>query len=187
MTIGSILVCSATIRFIMKSIASLIDRFNAFIGRSTSWLAGLLVVVIIVDVFLRYAFSITSAASFEFEWHLFAALFLLSAGWALQEDRHVRVDVFYQRFSEKKKSWINIMGSLILLLPFCVVGVIEGFQLAQNAFILGETSPDPGGLPARYIIKSTIPLGFLFLGLQGISIILRNTYTLINGQKIRRE
>jgi TRAP-type mannitol/chloroaromatic compound transport system permease small subunit len=81
-----------------------IDKINEKIGKGVSWLSVLLVIVIIIDVLLRYLFSITSAASFELEWHLFAALFLVVAGWTLQQERHVRVDVFYQNFGEKGKA-----------------------------------------------------------------------------------
>lgn len=164
----------------MNTLSSKLDHLNAFIGKSVSWLSLLLVLVIIIDVLMRYLFSVTSSASFELEWHLFAALFLLSAGWTLQQDKHVRVDVFYQKFSDQQKAWVNILGTLFLLLPFCVVGLAEGFRFALNAYLLGETSPDPGGLPARFIIKSTIPAGFLLLGLQGISILIKSAYTLFN-------
>lgn len=148
---------------------SLIDRFIKTIGQATSWLTILLVLVIIVDVFLRYVFSVTSARSFEMEWHLFAIIFLLGAAWTLQEDKHVRVDVFYHRFSPKTQGWINLIGTITLLLPFCVVAFYESLSFVESSFAVRETSPDPGGLPARYLIKATIPTGFLLLGLQGIS------------------
>ncbi len=160
-------------------ISPFIDRINHFIGKTVSWLSLLLVVIIILDVCLRYLFSITSSASFELEWHLFAALFLLSAGWALGQDRHVRVDVFYQNFSEAQKAMINLMGTIFLLLPLCFVGILEGFQFAYNSWAISEISPDPGGLPARFIIKSTIPAGFFLLGLQGISEIIKAIKTLL--------
>lgn len=152
----------------------LIDQLVKLIGRTTSWLSALLVLVIIVDVTLRYIFSITSAASFEFEWHLFALIFLLGAAWTLQEDKHVRVDVFYQRFSKKTQGWINLIGSLVLLLPFCVVAFYESLSFVESSWAVKETSPDPGGLPARYLIKGAIPVGFLLLGLQGVSEVLKS-------------
>lgn len=167
----------------MKNIATEIDRINCVIGKATSWLTFGLVVIIIFDVFMRYVFSTTSAASFELEWHLFAAIFLLSAGWTFQQDRHVRVDVFYTHFSPLTKAWINGLGCLILLIPLCYIGVSEGVQFAYNAYKLGETSPDPGGLPARFIIKASIPLGFLLLGMQGLAEILKSFATIVNGRK----
>lgn len=139
--------------------------------------------MIIVDVALRYILSVTSSLSFELEWHLFAVLFLLTSAWTLREDKHVRVDVFYQHFSVKKKSWVNLMGSVMLLIPLCVVGLIEGTQFTMNSFAMGETSPDPGGLPARYLIKAAMPVGFLLLGLQGISEALKNFSTIISNER----
>lgn len=157
-----------------------IDALNDFIGQTVSWLGLILVLVIVIDVLLRYILSITSAASFELEWHLFAVLFLLSAGWTLKHDKHVRVDVFYQRFSGRQKAWVNLMGSVFLLFPLCCIGVLEGVQFAWNAYVIGESSPDPGGLPHRFLIKSAIPFGFMLLGLQGVSIILTSIKTIRN-------
>lgn len=153
---------------------SIIDSIIRVIGKMVSWLSLLLVLVIVIDVAMRYLFSITSAASFELEWHLFAVIFLLGSAYALQKDRHVRVDVFYQRFSEKTKAWVNLTGAVLLLLPFCFIAFWESLSFVASAYRLGETSPDPGGLPARFIIKAAIPAGFGLLGLQGISEILKS-------------
>jgi len=143
------------------------------VGRAVSWLTLLLVLIIVLDVGLRYLFSITSAASFELEWHLFAAVFLLGAAWTLGDDKHVRVDVFYHQFSARNKAWVNLVGTVIFLLPFCIVGFWESLSFVGSSFALKETSPQPGGLPARYVIKATIPLGFFLLGLQGLSIVFK--------------
>jgi TRAP-type mannitol/chloroaromatic compound transport system permease small subunit len=138
------------------------------IGKAVSWVSLLLVAVILLDVLLRYLFSITSPASFELEWHLFATLFLLSSAWTLQQDRHVRVDLFYQRYSPKGKAWVNLVGILFFLLPFCIVAGVESISFVEASWLLRETSPDPGGLPARYLIKATIPISLLLLAIQGI-------------------
>lgn len=161
---------------------TLIDKLNSAIGKATSWLTLLLVLVIVIDVILRYSLSITSAASFELEWHLFAGIFLLGAAYTLQQDKHVRVDVFYDRFSDKTKAWVNFIGALILLMPFCAIAFWESLSFVYSAYQLGETSPQPGGLPMRWIIKSTIPLGFLLLGLQGISSITKSLITISHGR-----
>jgi len=162
----------------MKFISQIINRFNDLIGQTISWMALMLVLLIVVDVFLRYVFQFSSPAVFELEWHLFAALFLLSTGWTLKNDQHVRVDLFYQKFSEKGKTVVNLLGTCVLLLPFCTVGFIESLDFALNSLKIAETSPDPGGLPARYLIKSCIPISFLLLGLQGISTMLTSVVTL---------
>ncbi|WP_421763526.1 TRAP transporter small permease subunit [Ekhidna sp.] len=153
---------------------TLIDNLNKTIGAIVSWLSLILVLVIVIDVILRYTVSITSAASFELEWHLFATIFLLGAAYTLQEDKHVRVDVFYHRFSDKSKAWVNLIGTILLLLPFCGIAFWESLSFVSTSFNLAETSPQPGGLPARWLIKSTIPIGFFLLGLQGISLILQS-------------
>jgi TRAP-type mannitol/chloroaromatic compound transport system permease small subunit len=156
----------------------IIDRITEWVGKTTSWLSLALVLVIVADVLLRYLFSITSAASFELEWHLFAAIFLLGASYALQRDRHVRVDVFYGRFSSTTKAWIDLLGTMFFLLPFCAVAFWESLPFVQSSFAFRETSPDPGGLSARYLIKATIPLGFFLLALQGISMALKSIKTI---------
>lgn len=159
-----------------------IDRTVSFVGKAVSWLTLVLVLVIVIDVILRYAFSITSAASFEMEWHLFAAIFLLGAGYTLQQDKHVRVDVFYSKFSTKTKAWINLCGGCILLIPFCIVGFWESLSFVYSSFRIDETSPQPGGLPARWIIKAVIPLSFVILGLQCVSIIGKSLKTVKYGE-----
>lgn len=164
-------------------LVTLIDKLNTLIGKAVSWLSLVLVLVIVIDVVLRYTFSITSAASFELEWHLFAAIFLLGAAYTLKEDKHVRVDVFYDRFPDHTKAWVNLIGGVALLLPFCAIAFWESLSFVQSSYDLGETSPQPGGLPARWLIKSTIPIGFLLLGLQGISSITKSLKTISNGRK----
>jgi len=159
-----------------------IDRLNTFIGKATYWLTLLLVLVIVVDVTLRYLFSITSAASTELEWHLFAVVFLLGAAYTLQQDGHVRVDVFYDRFSDKTKAWIDLTGSLVLLLPFCCVTFVESLSFVKSSYELRETSPQPGGLPARWLIKSAIPVGLFLLALQGVSTIGKSLKMIFNGR-----
>jgi len=163
----------------MQQTIQLLESIVSRVGKLVSWLSLLLIVIIVIDVFLRYTFNITSSASFEIEWHLFGMLFLLSAGWAFQNDKHVRVDVFYQNFSEKTKAVVNLLGTIVLLLPLCYIGFVESTQFTIASYQIGETSPDPGGLPGRFIIKSMIPLGFFFLGLQGIAVVLRSIKTLM--------
>ena len=160
-----------------------IDRLNLIIGKAVSWLTLLLVLVIVVDVSLRYAFNITSAASTELEWHLFGIIFLISAAYTFQQDGHVRVDVFYDRFSAKTKAWVNVVGTLFLLFPFCGIVFLESLSFVNSSFQLQETSPQPGGLPARWLIKSAIPVGLLLLLLQGISLIAHALIVILYGRK----
>lgn len=105
----------------------------------------------------------------ELEWHFFALIFLFASGYTLKTNKHVRVDLFYEKFSVKQRAWINLIGSLLFLIPWCVVIIYFSCSYAYSSWLINETSPDPGGLPARYIIKFCIPLGISLLLLQGIS------------------
>ena len=150
------------------------DNINDRLGSATSWLVLVLIIVITYDVIVRYLFKSSSVAMQELEWHLFAIIFLLSAGYTLKIDEHVRVDVFYSRFSAKKQAWINLLGSLFFLIPFCVILIVSSENFVLISFEVGETSPDAGGLPARYILKAFIPVSFFFLLLQGIAIVFKS-------------
>ena len=147
-----------------------IDKLNTKLGVITSRLTFVLVLVTCYDVFTRYILNESSIALQELEWHLFAIIFLLSAAYTLIKDEHVRVDVFYSRFSEEKKAWINFLGAICFLIPFCVLAIYTSKDFVINSFLFKETSPDAGGLPARYVIKTFIPISFIFLLLQGISL-----------------
>ncbi len=162
----------------LKSYIRFIDKLNERIGQGVAWLTTLLVLVVCYDVFTRYLLRSSSVAVQELEWHLFSFVFLLAAAYTFKADRHVRVDVFYSRFSERQKAWVNLLGGLIFLLPFCIVAFIASENFVINSFMLGEKSPNPGGLPARYILKAVIPAGFLLLLLQGIASIFRSLLVL---------
>ncbi len=160
---------------LVKAIDNLIDK----IGELTQWLATILVLLVCVDVILRYTIGFSSAFLSELEWHIFSFFFLVGAAYTLKDDKHVRVDVFYARFSEKKKALVNLFGTLIFLIPFCVVVIKGGIPYTEFAFRLSEGSPDPGGLPARFIVKSFIVIGFGLLFLQAISLVLKSFFIII--------
>ncbi len=159
---------------LIKSYIKWTDKINEKLGVASSWLVLVLILVITYDVVVRYLFQSSSVAMQELEWHLFAIIFLLSAGYTLKIDEHVRVDVFYSRFSEKKQAWINLIGSVFFLIPFCIILIISSENFVLISLRVGETSPDAGGLPARYILKAFIPLSFFFLLLQGIAVALKS-------------
>ena len=135
---------------------------NSF-GKYISWLNLVLVLLICTDVLLRYFFAATQTWVIELEWHLFAAIFLLGAAFAYRNDQHVRVDVFYQNMPEKKKAWINLIGNLFLLLPWTLVVIYVSSEYTYQSWAVREISADPGGLPARDIVKGAITLGFSLL------------------------
>lgn len=155
-----------------KDIARGIGRLNEWVGRSVSWLTTVLVLLVCFDVITRYLANSTQAWIMELEWHLFALVFLLGAGFAFKHDRHVRVDLFYAKMSEKNRALVDLIGGIIFLIPWCLLIFYFSISYAWTSYQIGETSPDPGGLPARYLIKFSIALGMLFLLLQGIASII---------------
>ncbi len=165
---------------IYPMITRLIETINSWIGKAVAWLTFLLVILICADVALRYLFSFSQAGFYELEWHLFAAIFLLGAAYTLRYDKHVRVDVFYSRFDQRTKAWVNLIGTCIFLLPFCFVIVYTSLAFVADSYAILESSPDPGGLPYRFIIKSTIPIGFSLLLLQGLAEILKSIRIILN-------
>jgi len=165
---------------ILSNYIKFVDKTNEFIGKSSSWLTTFLVLVVVYDVVLRYAFNISSVGMQELEWHVFAVLFLMGAAYTLLKDDHVRVDLFYSKFNEKQKAWTNFIGSLLFLIPFILIVIYTSANYVNNSFVLNESSPDPGGIPARYILKSFIPLSFFFLLLQGIALLFKSMLTIMN-------
>lgn len=155
---------------LLRAYVGLADRLNERIGVAVSWLTTVLVAVVCYDVFTRYLLKSSLVAIQELQWHLFAVIFLIGAAYTLKHGKHVRVDVFYNRFSAKTRAWVDFIGSLVFLLPFCLVAIWCSHTFVINAFIIGEGSPDPGGLPARFILKAAIPVGFFLLSLQGLAL-----------------
>jgi TRAP-type mannitol/chloroaromatic compound transport system permease small subunit len=161
----------------LENLANMIDRLNERVGRWTAWLTTLLVVMVCYEVLSRQLGWVTTWVT-ELEWHLFALIFLLGAGYAFKHDRHVRVDLFYTRYTEKDRALADFIGNVVFLIPWCIVIIYTAYWYAYESFKVNEGSPDPGGLPARYVIKFSIVIGMLLLLLQGISSTIRAWLTL---------
>jgi len=161
-----------------------IDRINMSIGQAVSWLSLAMVLVTVVDVIMRYLLNTGAVWVQETEWHLFGLTFLLSAGYTLQRDGHVRVDIFYAKRSRRTKAWIDLFGTLLFLFPVCAVVIWSSHKFVMNSWDFREGSPDPGGLPARYLIKAMIPTAFVLVAVQGVSELLKQLTTLF-GRKER--
>lgn len=129
---------------------------------------------VLLDVILRYFFSYGSIALQELEWHFFAVMFLLGISYALQEEAHVRVDFIYEKFSERKKVIINIVGTFIFLIPFVLYIIYGSYEFVFDAYNFNEISENPGGLTHRWIIKAMIPLSFFILFLSSLGYIHKN-------------
>ena len=167
----------------VKSLCKAIDNLNEWIGRGVAWVTFGLVMVVFVDVVMRYVFNTSFVFTQELEWHLFGFIFLIGAGYTLLHDGHVRVDIIYQRLGSKAKAWINLIGSLFFLFPGCAMVVITGWKFTINAWRIMEGSPDPGGIPFRFLIKGTIPVGFGLLFLQGISLFLHSLLQILGEEE----
>lgn len=154
---------------LLKVVCGAIDRSNEAVGRAVSWVTLLLVLVVFVDVVMRYLFKTSFVFTQELEWHLFAFIFLIGAGYTLLHDGHVRVDIIYQRLGVKGRAWINLIGVIFFLIPGCYLVISTSWKFVGNSFSMLEGSPDPGGIPYRFIVKGTMTVGYLLLLLQGIS------------------
>lgn len=168
---------------LLLKIENSIGFLNEVVGRLASYFTFTLVLLVCFDVTVRYLFNDTQAWIMELEWHLFALIFLLGAGYTLKHDHHVRVDLFYTKFSKKDKALVNLIGAVLFLIPWCLLIIIYGWQYAETSYIIAEGSPDPGGLPARYVIKFAIVVGIGFLLLQGIASVCNSIRTIFYDSK----
>ena len=150
-------------------VAAGIDRFNAAVGRAAAWCALAIVLIGFAVVVLRYVFGIGSIWLQESILYAHAALFLLAAAWTLKEGGHVRVDVFYASASPRAKAWIDLLGALLLLLPFCVAIVWFSWPYVSRSWAIFERSRETSGLPLVFVLKTLIPLFAVMLALQGVS------------------
>ncbi|MCF8041656.1 MAG: TRAP transporter small permease subunit [Desulfarculaceae bacterium] len=164
-----------------------IDKINEYVGRFVSWITALLVVVVFGDVVMRYVFRISYVFTQELEWHLFGFIFLMGAGYTLLHDGHVRVDIIYQKIGAKAQAWINFIGCIFFLFPGCYLIISTSLGFVENSFAIFEGSPDPGGIPLRFILKSMIPLGFTLVWLQGVSLFIKSFLVIIGREEPKQE
>ena len=163
-----------------------VDALNTWVGRVVAWATALVVAVVFIDVVMRYAFKMSFVFTQELEWHLFAFIFLMGAGYTLLQDGHVRVDIFYQRCSPKAQAWINLLGVIFFLIPGCYMVISTSIPFVYNAWAVMEGSPDPGGIPYRFLLKGCIPVGFILILLQGLSLGGKSLLTIL-GKEIESE
>ena len=163
-------------------LSAAIDRLNDRVGSAIQWLALVMVVVGGFNAIARYAgrftsVSLSSNAYLELQWYLFSLIFLMGAAYGLNHDYHVRVDVLYERWGRRARAWVDLIGSVLFLVPFAALMLWVSWGPVVRSWGILETSPDPGGLP-RYPIKTVILVSFFLLLLQGISQIVKNAATL---------
>lgn len=152
----------------LLKLSTVIDAFNAWIGRTIYWLVLAMVLISAANAVVRKAFNVSSNAFLEVQWYLFAAVFMLGAGFAFLKNAHVRIDFVSARLSERARAWIDILGILIFLGPFCWLMIDLGWPLVANALKSGEMSQNAGGL-IRWPVYALIPAGFALLLAQAFS------------------
>ena len=136
-----------------------LDCAMVVIGKAASWLWLVMLLVVLNNVFLRYALAEGSIALEELSWHLFGTAMMLSLAYAVVRDDHVRVDVLHEKFTPRVKAWIDLLAIALLALPVLFIATKNLVPYAYNAYAYGESSQAPSGLPHRFIIKSIIPIG----------------------------
>ncbi len=149
-----------------------VDTLNERVGRILIWLVLAAVLISAGNAVARYGFNTSSNAWLEIQWYLFSAIFLLGAGYTFKHNGHVRIDVVYGRLSKRAQSWIDLLGTLLFLLPMSGLICWLSWRFFANSYALGEMSPDAGGL-LRWPVKLIIPVGFFLLFLQGLSEIVK--------------
>lgn len=153
-------------------LAGLIDALNERVGRAVYWLVLVMVLISAGNAISRKAFDLSSNAFLEIQWYLFAAVFLLAAGYTLKHNEHVRIDVLSARFSVRTRAWIDIFGTVFFLLPLTLLVLYYAWPYFVNSWQSQEHSGNPGGL-ILWPAKALIPLGFALLLLQGVSEIIK--------------
>lgn len=165
----------------IKKAVRLCEKVNEWIGSYIVTSAVFLfILVIFSNVVLRYVFNTSFVFMAELEWHVFAFIFLMGAGYTLLHDGHVRVDIFYSLMDRKRQAWINLLGVVFLLIPSCYVVLTTTIPWVIVAYKVGEVSIDPGGIPARFLLKATLPVGYFLMLLQGIMLGVKSLFILLN-------
>ena len=158
-----------------EKLAEGIDRFIDIVGQITAWSSFALAVVMGGNVLLRYIFHTGTVWSQELEWHLMAPICLFGMSYALRHGEHVRVDVLFASFSPRTKEFIEIITALISM-AVCAIIVWLSWSYVAYSWNIGEGTANPGGIPARYILKGLIPLGFALLFIQSIAQAIHSYY-----------
>jgi TRAP-type mannitol/chloroaromatic compound transport system permease small subunit len=168
----------------LLQIAEIINTLNRWVGKMAYWLVVVMVAVGGWNVLGRYVGKwigqpLTSNALIEIQWYLFDLVFLLGAAYTLQKNGHVRVDIIYKNFGRKARAIANLIGTILFLIPFCLMVIYFSWGTIINSWQILEMSPDPGGLP-RYPIKSMIIVSFVLLLLQGFADTIDNLAIIMN-------
>lgn len=153
-----------------------IDKWQDRFGRGLSWVMLVMVLVVFTDVVMRYAINTTYVFTQELEWYLFGFIYLMAAGYTLLYDEHVRVDIVYSKMSPQRRAWSDFILLFVFFFPSCILVAYTSWPFVRNAWAVWEGSPDPGGIPGRWALKTVIILAFLNLIVQGVSEAIKRFY-----------
>jgi TRAP-type mannitol/chloroaromatic compound transport system permease small subunit len=156
----------------LQQLAHALDQLAELTGRIVSWLTLATVLITFTVVVLRYVFETGSIALQESITYLHAVVFMLCAAYTLKQDAHVRVDIFYQRWSARTRAWVDLLGTLLLLVPVCVFVIISSLDYVAMSWSIHEGSQEAGGLDGVFLLKTAIPLMAGLLLLQGCALAL---------------
>ncbi|MFT7286728.1 MAG: TRAP-type mannitol/chloroaromatic compound transport system permease small subunit [Halieaceae bacterium] len=166
------------------SLLQTIDRFTELSGRLIAWCSLLMALLTTAVVIMRYGFSTGSIVMQESVTYLHGSLFMLGVAYALKTGAHVRVDIFYRNFSARQKAWVDALGGIVFLLPLCTVIVVVSWGYVGDAWAVREISPEPGGIPFVYLLKTLLPVMAVNLALAGCVDIARNASVLVYGREL---
>ena len=164
---------------LIQGFISFLDNLSEKIGRTIAWLTLFMVVTQFSVVVLRYLFNIGWIAMQESILYMHALVFMLGAAYTLKYDAHVRVDIFYHKMNHRGKAWVDVLGTIFLLLPVCVFIFTYSWEYVASSWALLESSREAGGLPGLFILKTSLLAMASLLGLQGISSLLKNLLVLV--------
>lgn len=152
----------------LLSLSRVIDAMNSFLGKAVSWLLLADVLISTINAITRKLFDLSSNAWLEAQWYLFSAVFLIAAAHTLLNNEHVKVDLVYGHLSRRTQLWIEALGTVLFLLPFCLITIYLSVPVFVAKFLSGEISNNTGGL-VLWPVWALIPAGFSLLALQGLS------------------
>ena len=162
----------------LANIELLINRINEWLGRTVAWFILAMVIITFFNVVMRYGFNFGLIAIQESVVYLHSFVFMLAIAYTYKHNEHVRVDIFYSKYSQIKKAWVDLLGTLFLLLPICIYLIFSSWQYSANSWVLLEGSREAGGLPFLYILKTLVPLMPALLLLQGLATICKCLLTI---------
>lgn len=174
---------------LLLALSASIDWLNGKLGTLSNWLVLGACVVSAANAMIRYAFGYGSNAWLELQWYMFAVLVMFGAAYTFKKNEHVRVDIVYLMLSERQRLWLDLVGTLCFLIPACVLLSYLSWPFFYQAYVVGETSSNAGGL-LRWPIKLVVPVGLILLALQGISEVIKRAaalrgYVVIDDEYVR--